>query len=117
MARTQAADYQERREAIVERAADLFARLGFQGTSVSSLSEACKTSKSLFYHYYPSKEDVLYAVMASHIDQLVADVEAVHGGEGTPAQRLAALVHSFMRTSARASWGSRGGAARRCATC
>ena len=97
MARTQAADYEERREAIVEQAADLFARLGFQGTSVSSLAEACKTSKSLFYHYYPSKEDVLYAVMASHIDQLVADVEAVTAGDKPARSRLSDLVHAFMR--------------------
>ena len=97
MARTQAADYEDRREAIVEQAAQLFARLGFQGTSVSSLAEACKTSKSLFYHYYPSKEDVLYAVMASHVDQLVADVEAVNASGKAPKHRLADLVHAFMR--------------------
>ena len=97
MARTQAADYEERREAIVEQAADLFARLGFQGTSVSNLAEACKTSKSLFYHYYPSKEDVLYAVMASHIDQLVADVVAVNALKRPPRHRLVDLVHAFMR--------------------
>ena len=97
MARTQAADYEERREGIVEQAADLFARHGFQATSVSNLAEACKTSKSLFYHYYPSKEDVLYAVMASHIDRLVADVEAANSGEKPPKRRLAELVHAFMR--------------------
>ena len=97
LARTQAADYEDQRAAIVEQAADLFARLGFQATSVSSLSAACKTSKSLFYHYYPSKEDVLYAVMASHIDQVVADVEAVNADEKPPRHRLADLVHSFMR--------------------
>ena len=71
MARTQAADYEERREAIVERAADLFASRGFLGASVSDIAKACKTSKSLLYHYYPSKEDVLYAVMLSHVDRLV----------------------------------------------
>ncbi len=97
MARTQAADYADRREAIVERAAELFARHGFQATSVSSLAASCKTSKSLFYHYYPSKEDVLYAVMASHVDQLVADVEAVSAGGPPPQQQLSDLVHAFMR--------------------
>ncbi len=81
----------------MEQAADLFARLGFQGTSVSSLAEACKTSKSLFYHYYPSKEDVLYAVMASHIDQLVVDVETVDASGKPPKRRLADLVHAFMQ--------------------
>lgn len=97
MARTQAADYEQRRETIVERAAELFATRGFQGASVSDLAAACNTSKSLFYHYYPSKEDVLYAVMASHIDALVEAADEVEAAPGEPAQRLDRLVHAFMR--------------------
>lgn len=96
MARTQAADYEERREAIVERAAELFARRGFQGTSVSDLAAACNTSKSLLYHYYPSKEDVLHAVMASHIEALGEAADAVERAGGGAEARLADLVHRFM---------------------
>ena len=35
--------------------------------------------------------------MASHIDQLVADVEAVSAGGKRPQQQLSDLVHAFMR--------------------
>ena len=96
MARTQAADYGERREAIVERAAELFARRGFAGTSVADLAAACETSKSLIYHYYPSKEDILHAVMASHIDQLVEDVAAAFAAADGAEARLRKLVHAFL---------------------
>src|SRR5262249_11214860 len=54
MARKQAPDYEQRREAIVDAAAALFARRGFLGASVADLAEACGASKSLIYHYYPS---------------------------------------------------------------
>ncbi|MFD1613044.1 TetR/AcrR family transcriptional regulator [Sphingomonas tabacisoli] len=97
MARTQAADYEQRREAIVEEAAQLFAARGFMGASVADLAEACKTSKSLIYHYYPSKEDILYAVMASHIDQLVQDVSEVSAEGGDAKAQLRAIVHRFMQ--------------------
>jgi len=97
MARTQAADYEQRREAILDKAAHLFARMGFAGASVSDLAAACETSKSLIYHYYPSKEDVLYGVMASHLDQLVQDVDQVLSREAAPTELLSALIHSFMR--------------------
>ena len=96
MARTQAADYDQRREAIVEKAAHLFASSGFRGTSVSDLAQACATSKSLLYHYYPSKEDVLYAVMSSHIDQLGEDVDEVMARDEAPDELLHALIHRFM---------------------
>jgi AcrR family transcriptional regulator len=96
LARTQAADYEQRREAILDKAARLFARGGFDGSSVADLAEACNTSKSLIYHYFPSKEDILYAVMSSHIDQLVADVDAVLTRGGSAAEQLDALIHAFM---------------------
>jgi AcrR family transcriptional regulator len=96
MARTQAADYEQRREAIVEKAAALFAKRGFHGASMSDLAIACETSKSLLYHYYDSKEDLLYAVMLSHVDQLVEDVDAVMGMDRAPKARLSLLIHAFM---------------------
>ena len=70
MARTQAADYEQRREAIVEKAAERFASQGFRGASVADLAEAVGASKSLIYHYYPSKEDILFEVMDSHLQEL-----------------------------------------------
>lgn len=96
MARTQAADYEQRKEAIVEKSAELFARLGFSVASVANIAKACNTSKSLIYHYYPSKEDILNAVMSSHIDQLIEDVGLVLAQEGTPIGRMRTLLHAFM---------------------
>lgn len=97
MARKQAADYEQRREAIIDRAAALFAAKGFLGSSVADLAEACSTSKSLIYHYYPSKEDILHAVMSSHVEQLsmaAAEVAAMHL---PAAERLRQLSRRFMR--------------------
>jgi AcrR family transcriptional regulator len=71
MARTQAAEFEQRREAIMDVAAKLYAERGFLGASVSEIAIACKTSKSLIYHYYPSKEDILFDVMDSHVQSLV----------------------------------------------
>lgn len=97
MARTQAADYEERREAILDKAAALFAKSGFLGSSVSDIARACKTSKSLLYHYYPSKDDVLYAVMLSHIDALLSDVEGLPELSGSAQDRLRLLLRMFMK--------------------
>src|SRR6185437_11202433 len=63
MARTQAPDYEERRNAMLEKAAELYAERGFLGASLADLAASCRTSKSLIYHYYPSKEDILFDVM------------------------------------------------------
>ena len=96
MARTQAADFEQRREAIVDRAAELFAEHGFSETSVADLATACATSKSLVYHYYKSKEEILYAVMSSHVDQLIEDTAAAGGPQADAPGKLRALLHAFM---------------------
>ena len=98
MARPQSPDYDKRREAIVAAAAGLYARRGFQGASIADLAKACSTSKSLVYHYFPSKEDILHEVMASHLELLVAAAEdAVARRELPPGERLEALARSFMQ--------------------
>ncbi len=97
MARKQAADYEQRREAIIDHAADLFAIKGFLGSSVADLADACNTSKSLIYHYYPSKEDILHAVMSSHVEQLAAAASEVAASALDPASRLSQLSRRFMR--------------------
>ncbi len=97
MARTQAREYEQRREAIVQHAARLFASTGFRGASVADLATACDTSKSLIYHYYPSKEDILYAVMASHLDQLAQDMAEAAAADAAPEERLSRMIHDFMR--------------------
>lgn len=97
MARTQAADYDERKLAIVEQAAALFAARGFNGASVSDIAERCKTSKSLIYHYYESKEDILYDVMISHVRALeAAAADALAAGSAGPEQKLRDLTQLFM---------------------
>ena len=70
MARTKAENYNNKRDSITQKAAKLFAHKGFSGTSISDISKACDVSKSLIYHYYDAKEDILYGVMKSHIDDL-----------------------------------------------
>jgi len=97
MARTQSADYETRREAIVEKAANLFAAHGFPGTSIAQIAKGCDISKSLLYYYYPSKDEVLHAVMMSHLDTLLEDVATVEACVGSRARdRLGQLLRLFM---------------------
>lgn len=75
MARTQAADYEAKRDAIMHEAARLFARYGFAGASLSELAGKCDVSKSVLYHYFASKEDILYAVMETHMAILLEAID------------------------------------------
>jgi AcrR family transcriptional regulator len=96
MARTQAADYGARRAAIVETAARLYADKGFLGASVSDLAAALGASKSLIYHYYPSKEEILFEVMDQHLRLLSQAADRVLAQDLSPPDKLRALARAFM---------------------
>jgi AcrR family transcriptional regulator len=97
MARTQAADYEQRRERIVEAAARLFAQKGFLGASIADLAGACDISKSLIYHYYASKEEILFDVMHSHVKALLDAAQRIAAGRDTPEKKLRALTREFIQ--------------------
>jgi len=66
MARTQALDYPEKRLRILDIATELFAKQGFHATSITDIAQACETSKSRLYHYFDSKEQLLYEILRDH---------------------------------------------------
>lgn len=96
MARTQAADYDQRLADILEHAARLFAAKGFLGASVSDIAASCGSSKSLLYHYYKSKEDVLFGVMGDHLDALTEAMDDLRARALPPVEALRALSRSLM---------------------
>jgi AcrR family transcriptional regulator len=56
-------DRQQVEEAILDRAAALFARRGFEQTSVQAVADAVGYSKAGLLHHYPSKEALHGAVL------------------------------------------------------
>jgi AcrR family transcriptional regulator len=64
-----AKDHDDKRQLILDRAAELFARQGFHKTSISEISKACNvTSKAWIYHYFPNKEEVLFTLLRDFLE-------------------------------------------------
>ena len=103
MARPQAADYEDRKELIVDEAAKLVAAQSFLGTSISDIAKACDFSKSLLYHYYDSKEKLLFAVMTSHIDRLDDIVKQTLEVQAPAPEKMRLLLQRFMGEYAEAA--------------
>jgi AcrR family transcriptional regulator len=96
MARTRAQDYDTKRDAILRKAAELFAKHGYPGTSISMIAESCGVSKALLYHYYPDKEAVLLDIISTHLDELVEVVEAASANARLRALRLEAMITALL---------------------
>lgn len=101
MARTRSPNFEEQREAILEKAAMLFARMGFHAASMATLAKACGVSKALLYHYYRDKEHILFDVADAHVERLCTLVRETLANRSlsTPQEAeaaLAALITAFL---------------------
>jgi TetR/AcrR family transcriptional regulator len=100
MARPRSADYDAKRRLILDAAAELFAANGFGNTSIAMLSGAAGGSKAWIYHYYESKEAILFDLLASHMQGLLETVRAADDPALAPRERLTALVTSLLHAYA-----------------
>ncbi len=62
---------------------------------MAGLARACGVSKSLIYHYYPSKEALLYDILFTHLSALKEAVESVESGID-PEADLKLIVHVIL---------------------
>jgi AcrR family transcriptional regulator len=60
---------EEKRQEIVEIAARLFEELGYERTSMSAIAARVGGSKATLYGYFPSKEELLSAVLDHQVSQ------------------------------------------------
>jgi AcrR family transcriptional regulator len=72
MARPKSASHDLKRDEILDVAAQCFARQSFPAASMNDIAAACGTSKARLYHYYESKEAILYDLLDRYTQRLLA---------------------------------------------
>jgi TetR/AcrR family transcriptional regulator len=92
MARGRAPNYDEQRELILARAAELFAARGYPATSMNQVAEACGCSKAGLYHYYKDKYALLVSIAEGHVRKLQALTDEVLAAGLPPEARLRTLI-------------------------
>ena len=102
MGRGRHAGYDGQREMILARAAALFARGGYPGTSMNQVAEACGLSKSTLYHYYRDKYALLVSIAEEHVDRLQGTIGDALAEEHAPQGQLRALVRRLVEEYANA---------------
>ncbi len=82
----------ETRRRIERKAFELFETAGFENTTVEAIARAAEISPRTFFHYFPTKEDVVLADYADRLDRIVEQLAGRPEGEGP----WEALEASFM---------------------
>ncbi len=95
MARPRSAGYDEKRQAILDRSAEVFAKNGYDRASMAEVAKACGVSKALLYHYYVNKAALLFDILHDHLQELLDAVNAVDA-KLSPRARLSALIAALL---------------------
>ena len=96
MARPKALDYDAQRDRILALATAAFAEIGYPSASMAQLAQACGTSKARLYHYFPSKESLLFESLDRYTRRLLERVEGVRARGLAPSEELPELVRALM---------------------
>src|SRR3990172_1688035 len=80
------------RKRILEAAAGLFRREGFNGASMQDLAAIVGITKSTVYHHFPSKQALLSEILEHTVDRVTPALEAIAEADLPAAARLRQAV-------------------------
>jgi AcrR family transcriptional regulator len=85
---------------IVAAAVRLFAEQGFDGTSVQEIVEEASVTKGALYHYFESKNDLLFEIYHTLIARQLADLHRVLEERLPPKETVCALIAGLVESTA-----------------
>jgi AcrR family transcriptional regulator len=88
--------YDRRQAQVVLDAARVFARQGYDQTSVPQLADELGLAAGSLYHYFGSKEQLLIAICDQLMDPLLDEARTITTNDDGAAAQLQALVHLWV---------------------
>ncbi|WP_017185716.1 TetR/AcrR family transcriptional regulator [Alkalibacillus haloalkaliphilus] len=85
------------KDKIIQSSLVLFSDNGFHGVSVKDIVEYCDTSKGGFYHYFNSKDELLYVIHDLFISYVLNEANRAKKRHQRPMYQLHEILHSFVR--------------------
>ena len=97
MARPISASHDMRRDEILNAAAACFARQSYPATRMNDIAAACSASKARLYHYYESKEAILFDLLDRYTQKLLVIIGQVQATAHRQALDERATLHELIR--------------------
>jgi AcrR family transcriptional regulator len=91
------ANDRDRTQTIYLKAAEIFHRKGFNGTSMDDIARALQITKAGLYYYIKGKEDLLFAIMTYAMDWLSREVIEPAQAVSDPEERLRLIIQRHGR--------------------
>lgn len=85
----------QKREAVLHMAVGFFNERGFHATSLDDVAAALNVTKPTIYHYFGTKDEILFECVQRGLESIRLAAEAVERAGGTGMERLRALMRDY----------------------
>ena len=82
---------------LLTAAVECFARNGYHGTSTRDIAREARMSSAALYVHFRTKNELLYKIALVMARSMLQDLRDVDKPDASPAERLAALIRSYVR--------------------
>lgn len=87
----------DKRQLILEAAADIFAASGFHQATIEQIAEAAGVGKGTVYLYFKSKQGLFDALLLESLRRVLQQTKAVVEAPVDPIERIRRLVHLHLQ--------------------
>lgn len=87
--------HQAKRDVILDSVERLLTVQGYESLTIADVIADAGISKGAFYHYFPSKTEVLSALVQRRLDRWEALLLPIASGEGSPTTRLLGVLRAL----------------------
>ena len=90
------------RQRILDAATDLFGLRGVEAVSLDTIASDVGVAKQTLLYWFPSKDDLVQAVLVGAIEELTLGIEAaIRASTDDPLDRIDAVVRAVFRPAVR----------------
>lgn len=82
-----------RKQFIMDKAIELFAKQGFEATSVQQITNYCGISKGAFYLSFKSKDELIVSIIDHFMEEFISDIDQI-----VKSTKNDELLYAFYRT-------------------
>ncbi|MDF2629648.1 MAG: TetR family transcriptional regulator [Symbiobacteriaceae bacterium] len=95
MPRVSAEHKEQRRQAILDAAMEVFIGKGYQLATINDISAHCNLSVGALYRYFPTKGEIMLTLVEERLGRTPATFARLTEKAGTPWERLVSCVNLF----------------------
>ncbi|HYX52133.1 MAG TPA: TetR/AcrR family transcriptional regulator [Candidatus Limnocylindrales bacterium] len=81
---------------VLEHAAKIFCDKGYEGASMRDLSRACGMSLAGLYHYFESKEELLYRIQKHAFETIIENAKSRLASASDPEERVRVFIENHL---------------------